>query len=143
MYTGNDNIYGSTYNSNIFFESCFFPGSVNKDSSPGMTLTVSLPVYTNSPYNITGLVSVEGTIATVFSEVVNFHLGYKSYMYLVDVTHGMNMFYHNQHIWKFFLFVFVKKCVYAKLNLNTLHSLCLAAYSHVPTVVYNRTWVSC
>jgi len=73
-----------------------------------MTLTVSLPVYTNSPYNITGLVSVEGTMATVFSEVVNFHLGYKSYMYLVDVTHGMNMFYHNQHIGKFFLFVFVK-----------------------------------
>lgn len=59
-----------------------------------MRLTVAAPVYDGAKGDVSGLVAVEGTMATIFSEVINFVLGTKSYMYLVDVTHGKT-FLHN------------------------------------------------
>lgn len=57
-----------------------------------MRLTIAVPVYDGAKAGISGLVAVEGTMATIFSEVINSVPGTKSYMYLVDVTHGKIFF---------------------------------------------------
>lgn len=56
---------------------------------PGLGLTVAVPVYNGN--QTFGVVAVDGSMATVFSEVVNFNVGTNSYMYVVDSMHGKNL----------------------------------------------------
>ncbi|XP_053377571.1 VWFA and cache domain-containing protein CG16868-like isoform X2 [Mercenaria mercenaria] len=56
------------------------------DDKYGLGLTVAVPVY-NGTQPI-GVVAADGSLATIFSEIVNFKTGINSYMYMVDSTHG-------------------------------------------------------
>ena len=53
----------------------------------GLYITVATPVYHHDNMTV-GVAAVDATMATVFSDIVNFHVGEDSYAYLVDITHG-------------------------------------------------------
>lgn len=56
------------------------------DAKYGLGLTVAVPVFNGN--QTFGVVAVDGSMATIFSEIVNFDTGVNSYMYMVDSTHG-------------------------------------------------------
>ncbi|KAH3820780.1 hypothetical protein DPMN_122529 [Dreissena polymorpha] len=56
------------------------------DTPPSLSVTV--PVYNETDKPPIGLVGADGYLADIFSDIVEFDVGHKSYAYLLDADAG-------------------------------------------------------